>query len=105
MLCPAGGSAGETGGGCLNRENHEPIIRIRRLTKAFKRNVVLDELDMDIHRGETHVVIGRSGCGKSVLLKHITGLLRPDSGQILFQNEDITRFTKGFARYPASGDR
>jgi phospholipid/cholesterol/gamma-HCH transport system ATP-binding protein len=78
----------------LDRTNHEAIISIRSLTKSFNRILVLDELDMDIHRGETHVVIGRSGCGKSVLLKHITGLLKPDSGQILFQNEDITRFTR-----------
>jgi phospholipid/cholesterol/gamma-HCH transport system ATP-binding protein len=78
----------------LNQENHEPIISIRGLTKTFDRVRVLDELDLEIYRGETHVVIGRSGCGKSVLLKHITGLLSPDAGQILFQNEDITDFTR-----------
>jgi phospholipid/cholesterol/gamma-HCH transport system ATP-binding protein len=80
-----------SGGRSLNGTNHEPIISIRRLAKVFDGNVVLD---VDIHRGETHVVIGRSGCGKSVLLKHITGLLKPDSGQVLFQNEDITRFNR-----------
>ena len=78
----------------MNGTNHEPIITIRGLKKSFKRNVVLDGLDLDIHRGETHVVIGRSGCGKSVLLKHMTGLLKPDGGQILFQNEDITEFNR-----------
>jgi phospholipid/cholesterol/gamma-HCH transport system ATP-binding protein len=78
----------------LNTMGHEPIITIRDLRKSFKQNRVLDGLDLDIHRGETHVVIGRSGCGKSVLLKHMTGLLKPDSGQILFQNEDITDFNR-----------
>ncbi len=53
---------------------------------------MLNGLDLDIGYGETLVVMGRSGCGKSVLLKHITGLLRPDSGQIFFEDEDITRF-------------
>ncbi len=78
----------------MNEERHEPIITIRNLRKSFKRNQVLDGLDLDIHRGETHVVIGRSGCGKSVLLKHMTGLMKPDSGQILFQSEDITDFNR-----------
>ncbi|MCK4237105.1 MAG: ABC transporter ATP-binding protein, partial [Candidatus Krumholzibacteria bacterium] len=61
-------------------------------TKVFDRKKVLDGLDLDIQRGETLVVIGSSGCGKSVLLKHITGLLKPDEGQVFFENEDITRF-------------
>jgi len=78
----------------LNGTGQEPIITIRGLKKSFKRNMVLDGLDLDIHRGETHVVIGRSGCGKSVLLKHMTGLMKPDGGQILFQNEDITGFSR-----------
>ena len=78
----------------MNATNHEPIITIRGLSKSFNGNLVLDGLDLDIHRGETHVVIGRSGCGKSVLLKHITGLIKPDDGQILFQNEDITDFNR-----------
>ena len=78
----------------MNETKHEPIIIIRNLRKSFHQNQVLDGLDLDIHRGETHVVIGRSGCGKSVLLKHMTGLMKPDSGQILFQSEDITEFNR-----------
>jgi phospholipid/cholesterol/gamma-HCH transport system ATP-binding protein len=68
------------------------IIKIRDLSKQFGGQPVLKGLDLDIEYGETLVVMGRSGCGKSVLLKHITGLLRPDSGQIFFEDEDITRF-------------
>lgn len=78
----------------MDRNDHALIISIRGLTKTFDRVRVLDELDLDIRRGETHVVIGQSGCGKSVLLKHITGLLTPDAGQIFFRDEDITSFTR-----------
>jgi phospholipid/cholesterol/gamma-HCH transport system ATP-binding protein len=70
------------------------IIRMRSLRKSFGPQIVLDSLDLDIKRGETLVVIGRSGCGKSVLLKHITGLIRPDAGEILFEGEDMTRFDR-----------
>ena len=59
-----------------------PSVRIRGLCKAFGPNRVLDGLDLDIARGESLAVIGRSGTGKSVLLKNIVGLLRPDSGSI-----------------------
>jgi phospholipid/cholesterol/gamma-HCH transport system ATP-binding protein len=71
-----------------------PIIQIRGVTKAFDSTKVLDGLDFDIERGRTHVVMGQSGCGKSVLLKHITGLIRPDEGKILFEGEDITQFNR-----------
>jgi len=70
------------------------IVSIRGLKKSFGRQLVFDSLDLDIMHGETLVVIGRSGCGKSVLLKHITGLLKPDAGEITFEGEDITRFTR-----------
>ncbi len=72
----------------------DAIIGIRGLRKSFGRQRVLDSLDLDIERGETLVVMGRSGCGKSVLLKHITGLVRPDAGEILFEGEDMTRFDR-----------
>ena len=72
----------------------DTIIGIRGLRKSFGRQRVLDSLDLDIERGATLVVIGRSGCGKSVLLKHITGLVRPDAGEILFEGEDMTRFDR-----------
>lgn len=72
----------------------DAIIRLREVTKEFDGDVVLRGLDYDIRRGETLVVIGRSGCGKSVLLKHISGLIRPDSGRIFFENEDITQFSR-----------
>ena len=59
-----------------------PTVRVRGLCKAFGQNRVLEGLDLDIARGESLAVIGRSGTGKSVLLKNIVGLMRPDSGSI-----------------------
>ena len=65
-----------------------PKIRIRGLCKAFGANVVLQDLDYDIMPGESAVVIGGSGTGKSVLLKCILGLLQPDSGSIQIDGEE-----------------
>ena len=78
----------------MEQHGVDVIIGIRGLRKSFGPKRVLDSLDLDIARGETLVVIGRSGCGKSVLLKHITGLVRPDAGEILFEGEDMTRFDR-----------
>ncbi|HSG27230.1 MAG TPA: ABC transporter ATP-binding protein [Candidatus Krumholzibacterium sp.] len=72
----------------------EAIIRILGLKKQFAGQSVLAGVDLDIERGETLVVMGRSGCGKSVLLKHITGLIKPDEGGIFFEGEDITQFSR-----------
>lgn len=65
------------------------MIEIRDVTKAFDDHLVLDHLHLTIKTGETMVVIGRSGCGKSVLLKHIIGLMKPDSGSVLIDGRDI----------------
>ena len=78
----------------MEQRGDDHIIQLRGVRKSFERRTVLDSLDLDIVRGETLVVIGRSGCGKSVLLKHITGLIRPEAGEILFEGEDITRFNR-----------
>ncbi len=68
----------------------EPIIRLEGVHKAFGKLVVLDGVDLAIRPGETTVVIGPSGCGKSVLLKHIIGLLHPDSGKVYFRGQVIS---------------
>lgn len=67
------------------------MIEIINLCKSFDGHKVLDNLSLNIKTGETTVVIGRSGCGKSVLLKHIIGLMKPDSGQVLVNGKDVTR--------------
>ncbi len=64
-------------------------IRIEHLTKSFNGNVVLRDLSLEILPGETFSIIGPSGTGKSVLLKHIVKLERPDSGRILIDGQDI----------------
>jgi phospholipid/cholesterol/gamma-HCH transport system ATP-binding protein len=64
-------------------------IRIRGLNKTFGPQHVLRGVDLDIERGKINIVIGGSGQGKSVLMKHLMGLLKPDSGQILVDGEDI----------------
>ncbi len=65
------------------------MIEIKKLSKSFESHKVLDSLDLKVNRGTTLVVLGRSGCGKSVLLKHIVGLLRPDSGEVVVNGENI----------------
>ena len=68
-----------------------PKIECRGLRKAFGTKQVLDGLDLTIAEGESLVLLGGSGTGKSVLLKHIIGLLRPDSGTVLIDGVDITQ--------------
>ena len=68
-------------------------IEIQNVTKFFNTRKVLDNLSLNIEKGQTCVIIGRSGCGKSVLLKHIEGILKPDSGKIIINGEDITKLT------------
>lgn len=67
------------------------MIKIRGLYKSFRGNLVLKGTDLDIKEGETITIIGGSGCGKTVLLKHIVGLLKPDSGEIHVDNQEITK--------------
>ena len=67
------------------------MIELINLCKAFDGHVVLDNVNLTIEDGETIVIIGRSGTGKSVMLKHIIGLMKPDSGQVIIDGQDITR--------------
>ncbi|MCK9375858.1 MAG: ABC transporter ATP-binding protein [Syntrophobacterales bacterium] len=68
------------------------MIQIINLVKTFNGQTVLDGINLTMPTGKITVVIGKSGVGKSVLLKHIVGLLHPDSGQILVDGEDIVQF-------------
>ncbi len=67
------------------------MIVIENLHKSFGDNEVLRGVNLTIEKGKTFVIIGRSGCGKSVLLKHIIGILKPDKGRILIEGRDITK--------------
>jgi phospholipid/cholesterol/gamma-HCH transport system ATP-binding protein len=70
--------------------DHAKIVT-RDVHKSFGAKRVLNGIDLTIQEGETLVIIGRSGCGKSVFLKHIIGLMKPEVGTILIDGEDITR--------------
>jgi len=67
-------------------------IRVRNLHKTFGPQHVLRGIDLDIERGRTNIIIGGSGQGKSVLMKHLMGLLKPDEGQIWVDGEDVVPF-------------
>jgi len=69
-------------------------IEFRNVCKSFDGNLVLDDVSFHVDRGETCVIMGRSGVGKSVTLKHILGFLAPDSGRVLVASEDITDWTE-----------
>ena len=63
------------------------------LNKSFGKNRILKDLNLNIESGVTEVIIGRSGCGKSVLLKHIIGILKPDAGQVIVFGKDVTKLS------------
>jgi phospholipid/cholesterol/gamma-HCH transport system ATP-binding protein len=65
------------------------MIEARALQKGFAQQRVLDGVSFRIEKGESVVIIGRSGCGKSVLLKQLIGLQKPDAGEVLIENENI----------------
>lgn len=66
-------------------------IEFRHVRKAFEGNSVLRDVNFTVERGESLAIIGRSGSGKSVILKHMAGLLRPDDGGVFVEGADITR--------------
>lgn len=72
----------------------QPVIELRRVSKAFGRQSVLEDIDLAVRPGTTTVIIGRSGTGKSVLLKHIVGLLRPDRGEVWFEGRRIDHLSE-----------
>ena len=67
----------------------EPVISLRGVTKRFGSHTVLSDITFDVPRGKTTAILGPSGTGKSVLLKNIIGLLRPDAGEIWVEGEQI----------------
>jgi phospholipid/cholesterol/gamma-HCH transport system ATP-binding protein len=69
------------------------MIEIRNLHKSFNDNKVLQGVNLEIDTGETIVIIGRSGCGKSVLIKHIVGLLYPDEGFVKVEGQKVDEMT------------
>jgi phospholipid/cholesterol/gamma-HCH transport system ATP-binding protein len=72
-----------------------PLIEFRDVTKRFGEKTVLDKMNLSIYENQITTIIGKSGTGKSVLLKHIIGLLKPDEGAIIFQGKPVDKMKKG----------
>ena len=70
------------------------MIEARQLKKSFGPQRVLDGVDLRVEKGESVVIIGRSGGGKSILLKHLIGLLRPDEGDVIIDGESIAEMNE-----------
>lgn len=68
----------------------EAVISLRQLNITFGTHTVLDNIDLDVYKGETLAVLGPSGTGKSTVLRSMIGLLEPDGGQIFIQGEDVS---------------
>ncbi len=73
---------------------NERYIEFQHVFKSFDDNLVLDDVSFQVDRGETCVIMGRSGVGKSVTLKHIMGFLKPDSGRVIVAGQDVTGWTE-----------
>jgi phospholipid/cholesterol/gamma-HCH transport system ATP-binding protein len=69
----------------------EALYQIRGLTKRYGPRTVIEDLDFDIHRGECLVILGRSGTGKSVTLRQLNGLEKPDAGSVVFDGTELTQ--------------
>jgi len=69
------------------------MIDVINMHKSFEKTEVLKGLNLTIETGITQVIIGRSGCGKSVLLKNIIGIMKPESGQVIINGQDVTKLS------------
>ncbi|MEF2643051.1 MAG: ATP-binding cassette domain-containing protein, partial [Paramuribaculum sp.] len=67
------------------------MIEVRNITKSFDGKVILDDVSAVFDAGKTNLIIGQSGSGKTVLMKSIVGLLRPDTGEILYDGRDFLK--------------
>jgi phospholipid/cholesterol/gamma-HCH transport system ATP-binding protein len=77
-----------------SRDAADPLYRVRGLTKRYGGHLVLDHVDFEVGRGECLVVMGRSGTGKSVTLRQLNGLEKPDAGSVVFDGFELTRLTE-----------
>jgi phospholipid/cholesterol/gamma-HCH transport system ATP-binding protein len=70
-------------------QGHQPTVRLEEVTKSFGAHKVLDRVTFEVPRGTACCILGRSGTGKSVTLKHIVGLIKPDDGHVRVHGEDV----------------
>jgi phospholipid/cholesterol/gamma-HCH transport system ATP-binding protein len=87
-------AAGSTFAEVDDRHRIIPAIEFRNVLLAFDERVILDRLNFKVLRGETKIILGGSGGGKSTIIKLVLGLLKPDEGQVLVDGEDITEYTE-----------
>ncbi len=74
-------------------KNQKPLISLKKVSLSFKKNhVVLDNISLDISKGQVMGLLGPNGAGKSSLMNIITGLIKPNSGKVLINNEDISNY-------------
>jgi len=79
----------------LDLLNDQPaLVRVENLYIEFQNQTVLRDINFSIPHGQTLVIIGESGCGKTVLMKSIVGLIKPTAGRVLFDNKDISKLTQ-----------
>jgi len=88
-LAPDESNVGRTSSGLPS----EMAIRLEQVTKSFAGRTVLDNVTIDVRSGTAFCLLGRSGTGKSVTLKHIVGLLKPDAGRVLVHGADVSSLT------------
>ena len=69
--------------------DRKTVIQVRDLTARYGEDIILDRISFDVYDGEIFAVLGGSGSGKSTLLKHLLGLLRPASGEVIIDGDDI----------------
>jgi phospholipid/cholesterol/gamma-HCH transport system ATP-binding protein len=67
------------------------MIKVKDMVARFGEDIILDDITFDVYEGEIFVVLGESGCGKSTLLKHLIGLIKPHSGQVIIDGNDIAK--------------
>jgi phospholipid/cholesterol/gamma-HCH transport system ATP-binding protein len=76
----------------MSGNRHEPpVIRVEHLVARFGDTTILDDVSCEVRRGEVFVIVGGSGCGKTTLLRHMIGLLRPAAGRVSIEGDDLTR--------------
>src|SRR5512145_2751137 len=77
-----------------DRDRAIPAIEFRDVVLAFDERVILDRLSFKVMKGETKIILGGSGGGKSTIIKIVLGLLKPDAGHVLVDGEDVTHYSE-----------
>jgi phospholipid/cholesterol/gamma-HCH transport system ATP-binding protein len=98
-LYPSGGQVSQNAAGSTfaevdNEKRTIPAIEFRDVVLAFDERVILNKLSFKVNRGETRIILGGSGGGKSTIIKIVLGLLKPDAGRVFIDGEDITDYTE-----------